>query len=233
MSSREALATLAAAAVALLLAGCGTVASGSPAAGKPELGTRGLPQSANADALLCQNPSAAESAHITHVGGIRAYSEYPSGHVVTTKGPVPGYPAVPVPAVTTTPRYIPQPVPAVPVPRVTSTPRPGIMPGGLLPGGVEGAATASWLAKAACALPLMPQGVRNCPITIFNEYIILFTLQGQQLPAVTVQTTGCRQVTGLGPARSALHADALLQKLAQLTAGIDNGGPMHRLGVGS
>lgn len=202
MNSRETLATLAAAAVvALMLAGCGTVASGSPAASASQ------PQ-ASADTVLCQNASAAGSARISHIGGIRAYSEYRSGRGVAIKGLIPGYPAIPGPAAATTPR---------------------VLPGGALPAVTEGPAMARWLARAVCALPLVPQGVQNCPIAILNKYLLVFTVQGRQLPTVTVQSTGCRQVTGLGPARSAEQDDALLRKLALLTADIDNGGPPHAL----
>lgn len=246
MSSRKTLVTLAAAAVvALMLAGCGTVASGSPAAGASQAGGSGSQPQASADTVLCQNASAAGSARITHIGGIRAYSEYTSGRGVAIKGLIPGYPAmpgvstsrrpspaVPMPAVTrtATPRVLPGGLlpgaTSTPTPTPTSTPR--VMPGGLLPAVTEGPAMARWLARAVCRLPLVPQGVRNCPMAILNKYLLVFTVRGRQLPTVTVQSTGCRQVTGLGRARSAEQGDALLRKLALLTAGID-GGPPHAL----
>jgi hypothetical protein len=58
------------------------------------------------------------------------------------------------------------------------------------------------LASALCGLPRMP-GMMQCPASFRNSSFRLVFWRGQQsFPAVTVQTTGCRGVTGLGPVRS-------------------------------
>jgi hypothetical protein len=200
---RQALAWLAAiAAVALMVAGCGTVASGTADSCGHGCDDLGGPQAAintaaNASVLLCKEAPAAESARIMHLGGEI----------------VPGYPMAPVPGAKTPPGV--HSIPNEPVPWVTVT-----------------QATARWLARAVCALPVVAFGARTCPIMIRDAYKLLFTVRGRQLGPVTVQTTDCRQVTGVGSVRSAQQDKALLQKLAALTAGIDNGGPMHSLNPG-
>ncbi len=205
MRKREALGSLAAAAaVAVMLAGCGTVASGTAASGTSLAGGTKPAGSAaaNADVLLCREAAEVASASVVQQRGIASPGFYP------------GYPVVPVHGVTAKPAVGTQSIPNV-GPVVAVTP-----------------ATARWLARALCALPLLPRGARNCPFVINDEYTLSFTVRGRQLPAVTVQTTACRQVVGVGSTRSALRDGALLQKLAVLTAGIDNGGPMHKLSAG-
>lgn len=57
------------------------------------------------------------------------------------------------------------------------------------------------LARALCALPRLPRGPLNCPALFPGSYQFFFTASGRRLPAVVVQETGCRTVTGLGPVR--------------------------------
>lgn len=92
---------------------------------------------------------------------------------------------------------------------------------------IVGAAKTRWLARQLCGLPIMPQGRQDCPIEVPNEYQIVFTVAGRVLPVVTVRTTGCRQVTGLGPVRWAAYNEGLIQELTRLAgAGPLHGGPV-------
>ena len=62
------------------------------------------------------------------------------------------------------------------------------------------------LAAAVCALPRMPRGPVNCPAPFTGSLRLAFAARGHPFPPVTVQVTGCRVVTGLGPARAASSA---------------------------
>ena len=62
------------------------------------------------------------------------------------------------------------------------------------------------LAAALCALPKMPRGPVNCPAPFTGSLRLAFAARGHPFPPVTVQVTGCRVVTGLGPARAASSA---------------------------
>jgi hypothetical protein len=69
---------------------------------------------------------------------------------------------------------------------------------------VASPARARAVARALCALPLMPRGIFNCPnLVAGTTYLLRFTAGGRRLPAVTVEATGCEVVTGVGPARRA------------------------------
>jgi hypothetical protein len=58
------------------------------------------------------------------------------------------------------------------------------------------------VARALCALPVMPSGVYNCPaILLGTAYTLQFAAAGRPLPLVTVNSSGCRTVTGVGPVR--------------------------------
>jgi hypothetical protein len=62
------------------------------------------------------------------------------------------------------------------------------------------------LAAALCGLPKMPPGLVNCPAQFRGSVRFGFTAGGRPFPFVTVQVSGCRVVTGLGPARTARSA---------------------------
>jgi len=68
------------------------------------------------------------------------------------------------------------------------------------PGPVRG------LAAALCRLPAMPRGPVNCPAQFPGSLRLAFAAGRRQFPPVTVQVSGCRAVTGLGPARTASSA---------------------------
>jgi hypothetical protein len=70
-------------------------------------------------------------------------------------------------------------------------------------------AKARALARAVCALPPMPRGTFHCPVGFTGGYRIAFAgARGRALPAVSVQTGGCEQLTGAGPVRWAAHSPA-------------------------
>lgn len=68
------------------------------------------------------------------------------------------------------------------------------------PGPVRG------LAAALCGLPAMPRGPVNCPAQFRGLLRLAFAAGQRPFPPVTVQVSGCRAVTGLGPARTASSA---------------------------
>ena len=73
----------------------------------------------------------------------------------------------------------------------------------LLPGGItiSDAARVRTLAAALCALPPMPAGL-HCEAATGGAFRLTFAAGNQGFRPVGVQMTGCRSVTGLGPARS-------------------------------
>jgi hypothetical protein len=63
-------------------------------------------------------------------------------------------------------------------------------------------AQARAVARALCALPLMPRGVFDCPaLLVGTTYLLRFTAGDRRLPAATIEATGCEVVTGVGRAR--------------------------------
>ena len=88
------------------------------------------------------------------------------------------------------------------VDRVVAIP-PGSHARALLPGGItiRDAARVRVLAAALCALPPMPPGLR-CEAATGGAFRLTFAAGDQGFRPVGVQLSGCRSVTGLGPARS-------------------------------
>jgi len=68
---------------------------------------------------------------------------------------------------------------------------------------VTGVHRSQAVAQALCQLPAMPAGVFSCPMDWGINYRLIFTAADSKLAPVTVDATGCQQVTGLGPARFA------------------------------
>lgn len=58
------------------------------------------------------------------------------------------------------------------------------------------------LATALCELPKMPRGPVNCPAQFAGSLQLAFAAGGRPFRPVAVQTSGCRIVSGLGPART-------------------------------
>jgi len=60
------------------------------------------------------------------------------------------------------------------------------------------------VARALCGLPEMPRGLLHCPALLLGTaYTLHFTAAGRLLPLVTINSTGCEAVTGVGPVRRA------------------------------
>lgn len=62
------------------------------------------------------------------------------------------------------------------------------------------------LAAALCGLPKMPRGPVTCPAQFRGSLRFAFAAGRRPFPPVAVQMSGCRVVTGLGPARTARSA---------------------------
>ena len=76
-------------------------------------------------------------------------------------------------------------------------------------------ASARAVARALCALPLLPRGVFHCPnLTIGTTYLLRFTAGGRQLSAVSIEATGCEVVSGVGSARWAAKSPGFWRTLA-------------------
>ncbi len=65
---------------------------------------------------------------------------------------------------------------------------------------LTGAIQVQAMAAALCALPPLPAG-QHCPAASAASLRLLFAAGAQSFPAVTVQESGCRSVTGLGATR--------------------------------
>ena len=105
-------------------------------------------------------------------------------------------------AAATAPAGVPLCAAAGKVDRVVVIP-PGSHARALLPGGItiRDAARVRALAAALCALPPMPPGLR-CEAATRGAFRLTFAAADQGFRPVGVQLSGCRSVTGLGPARS-------------------------------
>jgi len=56
--------------------------------------------------------------------------------------------------------------------------------------------------RALCALPVTPPGVYHCPALLLGTaYTLRFSVGSRPLPLVTIDSTGCQAVTGVGPDR--------------------------------
>jgi hypothetical protein len=90
---------------------------------------------------------------------------------------------------------------------------------------VTGAGRSQAVARALCALPAMPAGTFGCPADWGIDYRLVFTDGDSELAPVTLDATGCEQVTGLGPVRwTALSPGfwGVLATAADITAGGQN-----------
>jgi hypothetical protein len=78
---------------------------------------------------------------------------------------------------------------------------------------VRDVATVRRIATVLCGLPVVPRGVMSCPDLVGGSFHLFFTAPGKQIPVVGIQYSGCRVVTGLGPARTWVTSKALQQLL--------------------
>jgi hypothetical protein len=91
----------------------------------------------------------------------------------------------------------------------------------LLPGGITvgDAPRVRALAAGLCALPLMPRGVVNCPADFGDAFRLVFAAGRRGFSPVRVQGSGCRIVTGVGPARSWSRSPQFKQLLDKMADG--------------
>ena len=83
---------------------------------------------------------------------------------------------------------------------------------------VAGAHRSQAVARALCALPTMPTAMFSCPMDWGINYRLIFTAGDSKIAPVTVDATGCQQVTGLGPVRWTVHSPAFWSVLATAAA---------------
>jgi len=59
------------------------------------------------------------------------------------------------------------------------------------------------VARALCTLPVFPSGPTpmSCPVDLGISYVLRFITDDIKLAAVTINATGCREVTGLAQPR--------------------------------
>jgi hypothetical protein len=74
------------------------------------------------------------------------------------------------------------------------------------------------LAAALCALPPMPAGLQ-CPADFGGMFRLVFAAGGRSFRPIRIQTSGCRAVTGIGPARSWSRSPRLSQLLTRTVGG--------------
>jgi hypothetical protein len=91
----------------------------------------------------------------------------------------------------------------------------------LLPGGItfDNAPRVRALAAGLCALPLMPRELVNCPADFGGAFRLVFAAGRRGFSPVRVQTSGCRIVNGVGPARSWSRSPQLRRLLDKVTDG--------------
>jgi hypothetical protein len=80
---------------------------------------------------------------------------------------------------------------------------------------VRNATAVRRIATVLCALPAIPFGLMSCPNMTGGSYRLYFAAAGRAIPAVAVEYSGCRFVTGLGRPRSGATSKALQQALSQ------------------
>lgn len=75
------------------------------------------------------------------------------------------------------------------------------------------------LATALCALPLMPSG-QSCTAASGGSVRLVFADGARGFPPVSIQESGCRGVTGAGPARSWSASSPFGQMLSEAVGGV-------------
>ena len=93
---------------------------------------------------------------------------------------------------------------------------------------VTGVHRSQVVAQELCTLPAMPAGAISCPMDWGINYRLIFTAGDTKLAPVTIDATGCQQVTGLGPVRWIVLSPAFWSVLAT-AAGI---GPADQMTFG-
>jgi hypothetical protein len=93
--------------------------------------------------------------------------------------------------------------------------------GGVLPPGITitDAPRVRALAVALCALPPMRPGLQQCPADFGEVVRLVFAAGGRDFHPVRIQLSGCRAVTGIGPARSWSRSPGFAQLLTRTVGG--------------
>jgi hypothetical protein len=73
------------------------------------------------------------------------------------------------------------------------------------------------VARAVCTLPRMPRGTFACPADWGVGYRLEFAAAGRRFGVVTVDASGCRQVSGAGPLRWLLRSPGFWTVLERAT----------------
>jgi hypothetical protein len=95
---------------------------------------------------------------------------------------------------------------------------------------VTSARRAQSVARALCALPVMPSGSFFCPADWAISYRLTFAARARRFAPVTAEASGCQVVHGLGAARWTATSPGFWRTLA-LAAGITPAGGAVFLGT--
>jgi len=95
---------------------------------------------------------------------------------------------------------------------------------------VSSAGRAQSVARALCALPLMPPGSYACPAGWAITYRLTFAANARRFAPVTAEISGCQVAHGLGAVRWTLTSPGFWRTLAQ-AAGITPAGAAVFLGT--
>src|SRR5215472_4155839 len=79
---------------------------------------------------------------------------------------------------------------------------------------IRNAATVQRIATMLCALPAIPRGVMSCPDLVGGSFRLFFGAPGKAIAPVGVQYSGCRVVSGLGPARTWASSAAMQHEVS-------------------
>ena len=86
-----------------------------------------------------------------------------------------------------------------------------VLPAGFI---IRNAATVQRIATMLCALPTLPSGFTSCPDLVGGSFQLFFSAPGKAIPSVGVQYSGCRLVSGLGPARTWASSAAMQHEVS-------------------
>ena len=80
---------------------------------------------------------------------------------------------------------------------------------------IRNAATVQRIATMLCALPTMPRGFISCPELVGgSSFRLFFAAPGEAIASVGIQYSGCRVVSGLGPARTWASSAAMQHEVS-------------------
>jgi hypothetical protein len=92
-------------------------------------------------------------------------------------------------------------------------------PGPPRPITLSGATQVQALVAALCALPAGPSA-QHCLVVSADSVQMVFAAGEQSFPPVTVQESGCREITGLGTTRSWSPSSAFGRLLSEVVSGL-------------